>query len=81
MIHIAMQIQYNTTQLEEWCKTHNVAEAANKLEHVVQATKVLQLKKVTMEDVQIIREVCWTLNPTQVQKLIQSYSIADYEVS
>lgn len=77
----AMQIQYNITRLEEWCKGHEVAEATNQLEHLMQATKLLQLKKATLEDIKIIYDVCWFLAPTQVQKLIQNYSVADYEVS
>jgi myosin-5 len=76
-----MQIQYNITRLEEWCKAHDVSEATNQLEHLMQATKLLQLKKATLEDIKIIYDVCWFLAPTQVQKLIQNYSVADYEVS
>lgn len=76
---IAMQIQYNITRLEEWCKAHDVSEATNQLEHLMQATKLLQLKKATLEDIKIIYDVCWFLAPTQVQKLIQNYSVADYE--
>lgn len=75
-----MQIQYNITRLEEWCKAHDVSEATNQLEHLMQATKLLQLKKATLEDIKIIYDVCWFLAPTQVQKLIQNYSVADYEV-
>ncbi|KAI8082194.1 P-loop containing nucleoside triphosphate hydrolase protein [Thamnidium elegans] len=75
----AMQIQYNITRLEEWCKAHDVSEATNQLEHLMQATKLLQLKKATLEDIKIIYDVCWFLAPTQVQKLIQNYSVADYE--
>ncbi|KAI7906682.1 P-loop containing nucleoside triphosphate hydrolase protein [Cokeromyces recurvatus] len=75
----AMQIQYNITRLEEWCKAHDVAEATNQLEHLMQATKLLQLKKATLEDIKIIYDVCWFLAPTQVQKLIQNYCVADYE--
>ncbi|CEP06860.1 hypothetical protein [Parasitella parasitica] len=75
----AMQIQYNITRLEEWCKAHDVSEATNQLEHLMQATKLLQLKKATLEDIKIIYDVCWFLAPTQVQKLIQNYIVADYE--
>ncbi|KAG1144412.1 hypothetical protein G6F37_004605 [Rhizopus arrhizus] len=75
----AMQIQYNITRLEEWCKSHEASEATNQLEHLTQATKLLQLKKATLEDIKIIYDVCWFLAPTQVQKLIQNYIVADYE--
>jgi len=41
-----MQIQYNITRIEEWCKSHNMPEGTLQLEHLTQATKLLQLKKV-----------------------------------
>lgn len=44
--HLAMQIQYNITRIEEWCKTHDMPEGTLQLEHLMQATKLLQLKKV-----------------------------------
>ncbi|CAO3694231.1 unnamed protein product [Umbelopsis ramanniana] len=75
----AMQIQYNITRLEEWCKSHEVPEGALQLEHLMQATKLLQLKKATLEDIHIIYDVCWMLTPTQIQKLITNYYVADYE--
>jgi myosin-5 len=75
-----MQIQYNITRLEEWCKTNHIAQATNQLEHLTQAIKLLQLKKSTVEDIKIIYDICWFLAPTQIQQLIQNYSIADYEV-
>ncbi|KAI9488412.1 P-loop containing nucleoside triphosphate hydrolase protein [Zychaea mexicana] len=75
----AMQIQYNITRLEEWCKLHEMGEATLQLEHLMQAAKLLQLKKSSLEDIKIIYDVCWLLTPTQVQKLIQNYNVADYE--
>lgn len=41
-----MQIQYNITRIEEWCKSHDIPEGTLQLEHLMQATKLLQLKKV-----------------------------------
>ena len=41
-----MQIQYNITRIEEWCKSHGMPEGTLQLEHLMQATKLLQLKKV-----------------------------------
>ncbi|KAG1047830.1 hypothetical protein G6F43_009746 [Rhizopus delemar] len=75
----AMQIQYNITRLEEWCKSHDIPEGALQLEHLMQTTKLLQFKKGTVEDIENIYDVCWILSPTQVQKLISQYHIADYE--
>ncbi|KAI8369029.1 P-loop containing nucleoside triphosphate hydrolase protein [Blakeslea trispora] len=75
----AMQIQYNITRIEEWCKGHSIPEAALQLEHLMQATKLLQFKKATLEDIENIYDVCWILSPTQIQKLISQYHVADYE--
>ncbi|CAG8490447.1 5123_t:CDS:10, partial [Diversispora eburnea] len=75
----AMQIQYNMTRIEEWCKSHEMPEGTLQLEHLMQATKLLQLKKATLGDIEIIYDVCWLLTPTQIQKLISHYFVADYE--
>lgn len=75
----AMQIQYNITRIEEWCKSHDIPEGALQLEHLMQTTKLLQFKKATLEDIENIYDVCWILSPTQIQKLISQYHTADYE--
>ncbi|CAO3629551.1 unnamed protein product [Cunninghamella blakesleeana] len=75
----AMQIQYNITRIEEWCKSHDIPEGTLQLEHLMQSTKLLQLKKNTLEDIDNIYDVCWILSPTQIQKLITNYHVADYE--
>ncbi|OBZ84954.1 Myosin-2A [Choanephora cucurbitarum] len=75
----AMQIQYNITRIEEWCKSHDIPEGALQLEHLMQTTKLLQFKKATLEDIENIYDVCWILSPTQIQKLISQYYTADYE--
>ena len=49
-----MQIQYNITRIEEWCKSHDLPEGSLQLEHLMQATKLLQLKKATLGDIDII---------------------------
>ncbi|RIB05104.1 putative myosin MYO2 protein [Gigaspora rosea] len=74
-----MQIQYNITRIEEWCKSHEMPEGTLQLEHLMQATKLLQLKKATLGDIEIIYDVCWMLTPSQIQKLISHYFVADYE--
>lgn len=74
-----LQINYNITRIEEWCKAHDVAEGVLRLEHIMQSVKLLQLKKATVEDIDIIYDICWTLTPVQVQKLINLYVVADYE--
>lgn len=75
----ALQINYNLTRIEEWCKAHDVAEGVIRLEHIMESVKLLQLKKLTLEDVGIIYDICWTLTPLQIQKLISQYLPADYE--
>lgn len=45
-----MQIQYNITRVEEWCKAHDLPEGGLQLEYLTQATKLLQLKKVCASD-------------------------------
>lgn len=76
-----MQIQYNITRIEEWCKSHNMPEGTLQLEHLTQATKLLQLKKATAADIEIIYDVCWMLSPSQIQRMCTNYFVADYEVS
>ncbi|KAF8892706.1 myosin 5 [Infundibulicybe gibba] len=75
----AMQIQYNITRIEEWCKSHDMPEGTLQLEHLMQATKLLQLKKSTASDIEIIYDVCWMLSPMQIQRMCTNYYIADYE--
>lgn len=75
-----MQIQYNVTRIEEWCKSHDIPEGTLQLEHLMQATKLLQVKKSSLEDIEQIYETCWILSPTQIQKFISQYQVADYEV-
>ncbi|KAH9445147.1 hypothetical protein Pst134EA_031872 [Puccinia striiformis f. sp. tritici] len=41
----AMQIQYNITRLEEWCKSREMPEGTLQLEHLMQATEIITIKK------------------------------------
>ena len=52
-----MQIQYNITRIEEWCKSHDMPEGTLQLEHLMQATKLLQLKKVMLYFMSVLRIV------------------------
>lgn len=74
-----LQINYNITRIEEWCKSHEMPEGNLQLEHLMQATKLLQLKKATLNDIEIIQDICWMLSPNQIQKLLNQYLVADYE--
>ncbi|KAG8732053.1 Myosin type-2 heavy chain 1 [Ceratobasidium sp. 423] len=75
----AMQIQYNITRIEEWCKLHEMPEGTLQLEHLKQATQLLQLKKATQADIDIIYDKCWILTPSQIQRMFANYFVADYE--
>ena len=65
--------------MEEWCKGHEIQEASGYLCHLFQAAKLLQIKKNTQDDIEIIYEICYALKPIQIQKLISQYYVADYE--
>lgn len=74
-----LQLNYNVTRLEEWCKTHFIPEGADCLEHLVQTSKLLQLRKKDLDDVKILCDICTSLKPAQLQKLMSQYTVADYE--
>ncbi|KAJ1866787.1 Myosin type-2 heavy chain 1 [Coemansia sp. RSA 989] len=74
-----MQIQYNLTRIEEWCKTHSVSDATRNLDRLLQLVKLLQLQKSTEQDIDIMFEVCDLLNPAQIKKLLSIYAVSDYE--
>lgn len=74
-----LQLNYNVTRLEEWCKGHEIHEGLGYLLHLLQAAKLLQLRKNTPDDIDIIYEICYALKPIQIQKLILQYHVADYE--
>lgn len=74
-----LQLNYNVTRLEEWCKGHEIQEGSSYLSHLLQAAKLLQLRKNTPEDIDIIYEICYALKPIQIQKLISQYYVAEYE--
>ncbi|KAI5962278.1 MYO2 [Candida pseudojiufengensis] len=74
-----LQLNYNVTRLEEWCKSHDIEEGSSCLVHLLQAAKLLQLRKNTAEDIDIIYEICYALNSAQIHKTISAYTAADYE--
>ncbi|VEU19388.1 DEKNAAC100709 [Brettanomyces naardenensis] len=74
-----LQLNYNVTRLEEWCKAHDIQEGSTYLAHLLQVSKLLQLRKNTPDDIEIIYEICYALRPVQIQKLISQYHVADYE--
>ncbi|OMH86142.1 Myosin-2 [Zancudomyces culisetae] len=74
-----MQIQYNLTRIEEWCKAHHVSDTTKNLDRLLQLVKLLQLPKSTEQDVEIMFDVCNLLNPAQIKKLLTIYTVSDYE--
>ncbi|KAH3682256.1 hypothetical protein WICPIJ_006766 [Wickerhamomyces pijperi] len=74
-----LQLNYNVTRIEEWCKTHEIPNASLHLARLLQTAKLLQLRKNSKEDIDIIFEICHELRPVQIQKLLSQYVVADYE--
>ncbi|KAJ1679336.1 Myosin type-2 heavy chain 1 [Spiromyces aspiralis] len=74
-----MQIQYNVSKIEEWCKLHEVSDKTQNLDRLLQLAKVLQMHKETPEDLEIIREVSDLLTPAQIKQILKSYKPADSE--
>jgi len=74
-----VQIQYNVNQIEVWCDTHQVQDGFMYMEYLVQAAKLLQLSKITSEEVENAREICYLLNPTQIKKFLSIYQPLEYE--
>lgn len=68
-----MQIQYNVTRIEEWCIQSEIGEAALHLEPLMQAAKLLQLNKTSVEDVEIMFDVCFLLSPGQIRKVLSMF--------
>ncbi|XP_062512560.1 unconventional myosin-Vb-like isoform X2 [Corticium candelabrum] len=71
-----MQIRYNLTQLEEWCRHSGLQDsgAMESLCPIVQATQLLQVSKRAQSDVAAIFEMCTALNPLQIQKILTMYT-------
>ncbi|KAJ2477676.1 Myosin type-2 heavy chain 1 [Coemansia sp. RSA 2131] len=74
-----MQIQYNLTRIEEWCKAHSVSDTTRNLDRLLQLVKLLQLQKSTEQDIDIMFDVCDLLIPAQIKKLLSIYAVSDYE--
>lgn len=75
----AVQINYNVTRIDEWCKHHSLPEGGLSLERIHQAAKLLQLKKNYESEAGILYDICWSLTPTQIQRLMTNYCQSDYE--
>ncbi|ODV89218.1 hypothetical protein CANCADRAFT_3849 [Tortispora caseinolytica NRRL Y-17796] len=74
-----VQINYNLTRLQEWCSSNDVPECFMHLEHLVETTKLLQLKKTDITEVNVLVEICWALTPAQIHRLLKQYVSEGYE--
>ena len=68
------------SQLEDWCRCHGAAAVgvANQLAPILQVSKLLQMKKSHLSDVDSICGVCTELNALQVMRGhcgVQSHSV------
>ncbi|RIB27865.1 DIL domain-containing protein [Gigaspora rosea] len=75
----ALQIYYNITRIEEWCKNHEIPEGTLQLEHLLEAVKLLQQEKRRLGDIEKIYDHYLMLSPFQIFRLISNYFPADYE--
>ncbi|ORY37287.1 hypothetical protein BCR33DRAFT_683196 [Rhizoclosmatium globosum] len=74
-----MQIQYNLTQLEEWCARLGLGATLKHLDKVGQAAKIMTINKTEAVDVQAVFEIAYLLNPSQIDKLYANYSTKDLD--
>jgi len=51
------------------------------MEYLVQAAKLLQLSKISIEEIGNAAEICYLLNTTQIKKFLSIYQPLEYEVS
>ena len=74
-----VQIQYNVSRLEEWCTGNNILDGLQYLEQLSQACKLLTMNKNTPNDIEQIVDVCFSLNSTQIKKLLSIYYASDFD--
>ncbi|KAJ3132722.1 Myosin type-2 heavy chain 1 [Physocladia obscura] len=72
-----MQIQYNLTQLEEWCARTGLSTGLYYVEPIMQAAKVLTYNKINFEDVGAVYDTAFRLNASQIYKLFHNYAARD----
>lgn len=71
--------RFNISQLEDWCRHHDIAAVgvASQLTPTLQVSKLLQMRKTRLADVDAICDLCTQLNALQVQKILTMYCPAD----
>ncbi|KAG5463795.1 MAG: DIL domain-containing protein, partial [Olpidium bornovanus] len=76
-----IQIQYNLSRIDGWCKEHDLADGSRHLQRLAQAVRLLQFQKATVADVDSMLEICHLLNASQVKQLMSNYAPTDYETA
>lgn len=75
-----VQISYNATRILEWAKGYGLENLLGPLTPIMQAAKLLQLRMNWSEnDSNVIYDICWGLNASQILKVISNYQAQDYE--
>ncbi|XP_055310995.1 unconventional myosin-Va-like, partial [Sitodiplosis mosellana] len=75
-----MRIRYNISCLEEWARKMKMSnEITEPLTPLIQVASLLQARKETDQDVQVILDICSTLSTAQVIKILKSYTLDDCE--
>ncbi|XP_068459809.1 unconventional myosin-Va-like [Clinocottus analis] len=71
-----LQIRYNVWHLEEWLAEREMSDCGAKetLEPLVQAAQLLQIKKKTEADAQVICTMCSALTTAQIVKVLTLYT-------
>nr|XP_040017636.1 unconventional myosin-Va-like [Gasterosteus aculeatus aculeatus] len=71
-----LQIRYNVWHLEEWLVERELSDCGAKetLEPLIQAAQLLQIKKKTEADAQIICTMCTALTTAQIVKVLTLYT-------
>ncbi|XP_057301771.1 unconventional myosin-Va-like isoform X2 [Hydractinia symbiolongicarpus] len=72
-----LQIKFNLTQLEEWCRTNQLHEnfgVVDQLEPITEVVQLLQVNKRSLDDVDGIIAITSKLNSLQVQKILSMYT-------
>ena len=80
----AIQIQFNLSRLEDWCRERIAAfgidqDAVDSFAPLLQAVKVIQLAKTRGVDSGVLQQCAPNLAPSQIRKLLMSYVPDDFE--
>ena len=49
------------------------------MEYIIQAAKLLQFGKMSLQEIRNAAEICYLLNATQIKKLLSIYQPLEYE--